>query len=735
MRKILALASLLFATSAFASGHVGDYAPGDTVDCNFGTVNPSTGASFTLAGTPVISVYKDNSTTESTAGVTLTADFDARTGLNHVRITTASDGTFYSAGSYFEAVITTGTVNSVSVVGQPICSFTLNKASVLRPATAGRTLVVDAAGLADANTVKLGPSGSGTAQTARDIGASVLLSSGTGTGQLSITSGVVSSNVTQFGGSAGTFASGRPEVNTTNINGTALSAGSCTGSIPALGIIDCGTAQAVTATTLQLRSAANFDTNDEIVGATCVITSATTGAGQSRTVTAYTNSTDTATVATWTTTPTGTVTYMCFGTSSSSGSVSIASGGITAASYASGAAPLMPTVAGRTLDVSATGEAGIDWANIGSPTTTVNLSGTTISTTQAVASVSGNVGGNVTGSVGSIASGGITSGSFSTTAGSYYPLGIIDQGTAQAATSTTLQLRSAATFADTELVGNYIVITGGTTGVGQVRQISAYTGSTDTATISSAWTTTPTGTITYQVLPNIAASAGGLTAAQVWTYGTRQLTDATNITSTGTTIPITSSRVDASVGAYQTGLTPLQPTVSGRTLDVSTGGEAGIDWANVGSPTTTVNLSGTTIGTATALGTDSVNSTSVATTAVTELQTGLATSSALSTLSTTIGANGAGLTAIPWNSSWNASVTADALAALNSLTISEPAAKPSWSSSTLAQWIAWIGAWTRNEVNQTSTQKILRNDADNANIVTCAVSDDGSTFSVQECSP
>ena len=57
--------------------------------------------------------------------------------------------------------------------------------------TAGRTLVVDVAGLADANVVKLGPTGAGTAQTARDIGTSVLLSSGTGTGQISLTSGKV----------------------------------------------------------------------------------------------------------------------------------------------------------------------------------------------------------------------------------------------------------------------------------------------------------------------------------------------------------------------------------------------------------------------------------------------------------------------------------------------------------------------------------------------------------------
>jgi hypothetical protein len=62
---------------------------------------------------------------------------------------------------------------------------------------------------------------------------------------------------------------------------------------------------------------------------------------------------------------------------------------------------LAPTVAARTLDVSATGEAGVDWGNVGSPTTTVGLTGTTISSAQVVASVSGAVG-SVTGSVASV---------------------------------------------------------------------------------------------------------------------------------------------------------------------------------------------------------------------------------------------------------------------------------------------------------------------------------------------
>lgn len=45
---------------------------------------------------------------------------------------------------------------------------------------------------------------------------------------------------------------------------------------------------------------------------------------------------------------------------------------------------LAPTTAARTLDVSAGGEAGVDWANVGSPTTSLALTGTTIAVTQKV---------------------------------------------------------------------------------------------------------------------------------------------------------------------------------------------------------------------------------------------------------------------------------------------------------------------------------------------------------------
>lgn len=41
---------------------------------------------------------------------------------------------------------------------------------------------------------------------------------------------------------------------------------------------------------------------------------------------------------------------------------------------------LIPTTADRKLDVSSTGEAGVDWANVGTPGSTVNLSATTVKT-------------------------------------------------------------------------------------------------------------------------------------------------------------------------------------------------------------------------------------------------------------------------------------------------------------------------------------------------------------------
>ena len=89
-------------------------------------------------------------------------------------------------------------VQCIDAAGAEWCDLMVNIQTTARqiddlayPATSGRSMVVDAAGLVDANAVKVGPTGAGTAQTARDVGASVLLSVGTGTGQVNLVSGNV----------------------------------------------------------------------------------------------------------------------------------------------------------------------------------------------------------------------------------------------------------------------------------------------------------------------------------------------------------------------------------------------------------------------------------------------------------------------------------------------------------------------------------------------------------------
>ncbi len=105
---------------SYHGDYVEDFA---TLDFKF-TTRKDTGLPTTLSGTPVLSVYKANGVTQSTAGITLTVDFDSVTGLNHVRIDLSADA-FYAIGNDYDIVITTGTVNSISVIGEVVGSFSI----------------------------------------------------------------------------------------------------------------------------------------------------------------------------------------------------------------------------------------------------------------------------------------------------------------------------------------------------------------------------------------------------------------------------------------------------------------------------------------------------------------------------------------------------------------------------------------------------------------------------------
>lgn len=134
--------------------YIGDFRLGDTFDLKFCTVSTA-GAPTTLAGTPAISCYPGNSTTEITAGITLTVDFDARTGMHNVRIV-ASSGNGYATATNYAVVITTGTVGGTSVVGYVVGHFSIENRSCLMPTTAARTLDVSSGGEAGVDWANVG---------------------------------------------------------------------------------------------------------------------------------------------------------------------------------------------------------------------------------------------------------------------------------------------------------------------------------------------------------------------------------------------------------------------------------------------------------------------------------------------------------------------------------------------------------------------------------------------------
>lgn len=85
----------------------------------------------------------------------------------------------------------------------------------------------------------------------------------------------------------------------------------------------------------------------------------------------------------------------------------------------------------------------------------------------------------------------------------------------------------------------------------------------------------------------------------------------------------------------------------------------------------------------------------------------------------------AGVTVTTNNDKTGYSISATGLALV---VPTEPSGAPSWGTTTIVGWMAWLGALAYNKVTQTSSTQTLRNSADNANIATAAVSDDNTTF-------
>lgn len=123
--------------------YYGDIAEDASFQFVFTSRQFSTGTPFTLAGAPVLSCYETDSLVQTTTGITLTVDYDGVTGFNKVAVDTTD--AFYEAGKDYMIVITTGTVDSVSVVGEVVGEFSIenrymrgtNAAYTGTPPTAG----------------------------------------------------------------------------------------------------------------------------------------------------------------------------------------------------------------------------------------------------------------------------------------------------------------------------------------------------------------------------------------------------------------------------------------------------------------------------------------------------------------------------------------------------------------------------------------------------------------------
>jgi hypothetical protein len=238
-----------------------------------------------------------------------------------------------------------------------------------------------------------------------------------------------------------------------------------------------GTAQGGTASTIQLAAATAF-ANDGINGLRVVITSGT-GAGQSRTITDYVGSTDTATVSpNWVTNPSSNSVYVirqaaCIDVANHENSIingrigmeTAVPDGVVAVRIAAGTRQTI-----RDLIIFGT-------SGSSAPLISVEGSGFVVLNDSMIVAKCWNAG----------------------TFLDLYPT--MARGTAQGSTggmTPTIQLAASENFPDDWLNGAKVFITGGP-GNGDERTITDYVGSTDTATVSAAWSTNPTSSSTYEV--------------------------------------------------------------------------------------------------------------------------------------------------------------------------------------------------------------------------------------------
>jgi hypothetical protein len=493
-------------------------------------------------------------------------DDDGNAGGTAITLSAGTRGT-WSSGGFVEKDATNmpgvyefGVPNAALATGSKSCLIMFKGATNMAPLP----LEIELTGTDNQDAVHGGMSA--LPNTAVTTNAS-LLTSGTGTDQLHVVSGVADANVKQWSGTnvASTITAGVPVVDWTpspaELTGTATA--SAAGSI---------TLAAAASTT------ANFYS-----GMTILITSGT-GKGQARLISGYTTGRIASVTPAWTTTPASTATYiifpigpseiegLLFGNSSSGAAVTNATAGIldvNTKNYNNQAAqtdannlPKVDTEDWKGTAVSAPATAGIPDINVKNiVNTAAAVDGNNLLKVDVVdwagSVANALVSGRVDASIGANNAGNLTANVIqwnSTNVATPNTAGvpIVDTreftrvNTAQAGAAGTITLDSGASATDNLYNRQEVTIISGT-GVGQSsRVITGYVGSTKVATITPNWTTNPDSTSVF-ALKGVAADIE--TILNVASFGQA--------------------------------------------------GYVGIDWGHVVNPTTTVVLANTTMGTLT----------------------------------------------------------------------------------------------------------------------------------------
>lgn len=290
-----------------------DITLGNTIYIKFTTRAFSTGVPTTLAGTPVLSIYEENNLTQITAGVSVSIDYDSVTGLNQATIV-ATSGNGYESGKSYDLVITTGTVGGVSVVGEVVGSFTVESEAAFSRIGLNGVGLSNIGTIATVTNLTNLPTIPANWLTAAGINASAL----NGKGDWNIGKTGYSLAATGLDAIVST-ATGMVEIAkaiwdrvltgaTHNINN---SAGKRLRQIAATDLIDSGTAQAGSSTTITLDPAANA--NNGFYDHVFIVIDGGTGVGQVKAIESYNGTTKVATITSgnnWIITPDNTSTYV-----------------------------------------------------------------------------------------------------------------------------------------------------------------------------------------------------------------------------------------------------------------------------------------------------------------------------------------------------------------------------------------------------------------------------------------